>query len=254
MSVRLLSRMSLVAVAGYVALGCASSPKPASAPSTVSHRTFYAVPLVCGAAPHIGCGSKAKPVLRDLERQPELRGAWLSRPGTVVAVEWAHLLGSGERAAVLARVFVPAGIEVRELAERDEALMRSFGQRGEWLSAADVDRLSEEEAAVIAARLVHRIAKRVSLSPEKGDALKTAFTAALKDQFLGRHGPGGRNVNLTKEQLYEALRTASRVHLDGAGMQALDEALSLGLRPTPEEKSEAPSRATLDGAAQGSGS
>ena len=54
--------------------------------------------------------------------------------------------------AVLARGFTMAGIEVREVpagAER-EGLLRSFGQRGEWLSTVDVDRLSEEEAEVIA--------------------------------------------------------------------------------------------------------
>jgi hypothetical protein len=30
--------------------------------------TFYDVPLVCGAAPSIGCGSRAKPLLTDLEQ------------------------------------------------------------------------------------------------------------------------------------------------------------------------------------------
>jgi hypothetical protein len=238
----LLSRMSLVAAAGYLALGCATGPKPTSAPPVADRTTFYEVPLVCGAAPHIGCGSKAKPVLRDLERQAELRGAWLNRRGTVVAVEWSHLLGSGERAIVLARVFAPAGIEVREVpssAER-EAFLRSIGQHGEWLSAADVDRLSEEEAEIIAARLLHRIAKRVSLAPGKSDALKTEFSAALKRRFLGRDATGGQDVKLTIEELHNTLRSVARAHLDGAGMQALDEALSLGLRPTPEERSEAP--------------
>ena len=31
--------------------------------------TLYDVSLVCGAAPAIGCGSRAKPLLMDLEEQ-----------------------------------------------------------------------------------------------------------------------------------------------------------------------------------------
>jgi len=30
--------------------------------------SFYEVPLVCGAAPEIGCGSRAKPVLLEMEK------------------------------------------------------------------------------------------------------------------------------------------------------------------------------------------
>jgi len=46
--------------------------------------TFYDVPLVCGAAPAIGCGSRAKPLLIDLERQSAIKEAWLNRAGTIV--------------------------------------------------------------------------------------------------------------------------------------------------------------------------
>jgi hypothetical protein len=37
--------------------------------------------LVCGAAPSIGCGSRAKPLLADLERQVPINEAWLNRNG-----------------------------------------------------------------------------------------------------------------------------------------------------------------------------
>jgi hypothetical protein len=37
--------------------------------------TFYDVPLVCGAAPSIGCGSRAKPLLVDLEQQTPIEAA-----------------------------------------------------------------------------------------------------------------------------------------------------------------------------------
>src|SRR5260370_41803978 len=47
--------------------------------------TFYDVPLVCGAAPEIGCGSRAKPLLIDLEQQSGIKEAWLNRTGTIAA-------------------------------------------------------------------------------------------------------------------------------------------------------------------------
>jgi len=40
--------------------------------------TFYDAALVCGAAPAIGCGSRAKPLLIDLERQTAIEEAWLN--------------------------------------------------------------------------------------------------------------------------------------------------------------------------------
>src|SRR6266849_4002430 len=60
------------------------------APKNVSPRriSLYEVPLVCPAAPEIGCGSRSKPVLLALEQQPAVAEAWLNRAGTVMAVVW----------------------------------------------------------------------------------------------------------------------------------------------------------------------
>jgi hypothetical protein len=53
---------------------------------------FYAVELVCPAAHQIGCGSAAKPILLELERNADVSGAWLNRAGTMMAVEWKRYL------------------------------------------------------------------------------------------------------------------------------------------------------------------
>src|SRR5262245_6392697 len=50
--------------------------------------TFYEVPLVCPAAPEIGCGSRSKPILLQLEQERTVSEAWLNRPGTIVAIVW----------------------------------------------------------------------------------------------------------------------------------------------------------------------
>jgi hypothetical protein len=51
---------------------------------------FYDVPLVCGAAPSIRCGSRAKPLLVDLEQQAPIKEAWLNRTGTIVVIRMAR--------------------------------------------------------------------------------------------------------------------------------------------------------------------
>src|SRR5215471_14840387 len=50
--------------------------------------SVFQVPWQCPAAPAIGCGSHAKPILLQLERDASVREAWLNRRGTMVAVVW----------------------------------------------------------------------------------------------------------------------------------------------------------------------
>src|SRR6266478_6553831 len=55
---------------------------------TADRVSVFKAPLVCPAAPQIGCGSASKPILLDLERQPSVLEAWLNRAGTIIAVVW----------------------------------------------------------------------------------------------------------------------------------------------------------------------
>src|SRR2546422_8863022 len=60
-----------------------------NAPAITADRiSVFKAPLVCPAAPQIGCGSASKPILLDLERQPGVLQAWLNRAGTIIAVVW----------------------------------------------------------------------------------------------------------------------------------------------------------------------
>src|SRR5258708_1259674 len=45
--------------------------------------SIYKVGLICNAAPNIGCGSRSKPVLLTLEKNPAVKEAWLNRQGTM---------------------------------------------------------------------------------------------------------------------------------------------------------------------------
>jgi hypothetical protein len=48
--------------------------------------SLFRVPLPCGFAPKIGCGTLARPLLVALERTPGITEAWLHREGTLLAV------------------------------------------------------------------------------------------------------------------------------------------------------------------------
>src|SRR5438132_4968815 len=60
----------------------------ATAAVTADRVSVFKAPLVCPAAPQIGCGSASKPILLDLEKQPGVLEAWLNRAGTRIAVVW----------------------------------------------------------------------------------------------------------------------------------------------------------------------
>jgi hypothetical protein len=79
--------------------------------------TFYDAALVCGAAPAIGCGSRAKPLLIDLERQTAIEEAWLNQAGTIVAIVWS---GPARTSEVAKPVFDRHEIQFRE--RRDGSL------------------------------------------------------------------------------------------------------------------------------------
>ena len=63
--------------------------------------SLYQADLVCPAAPQIGCGSAAKPILMGLESDQLVSEAWLSRAGTVVAVVWKQAGPAKEHARII---------------------------------------------------------------------------------------------------------------------------------------------------------
>src|SRR6266404_5452389 len=61
----------------------------------------------------------------------------------------------------------------------------------------DVDRLSEEEAGIIAARLVRRVQTKTELPKDKAEGLQLALTDALRKKLTGdRCGPNEKQSSL----------------------------------------------------------
>jgi hypothetical protein len=141
---------------------------------------FYDVPLVCGAAPSIGCGSRAKPLLVDLEQQAPIKEAWLNRTGTIVAIVWS---GQARMEEIGKPVFERHEIEYTERHD-DKQTTESFRIEGSWLRGAEVDRLSLEEAREIAETSVVLAEKEKLVSAEEGVRIKSETQAYFRKELV----------------------------------------------------------------------
>jgi len=209
---------------------------------SASEVTFYEVPLTCGAAPHIGCGSRAKPVLLELEMCSDIAEAWLNRAGTLLAVVWKDASGAASRHRGIDAVLEKHGMTATEV-KRDAyaKLCQEFRSRKDWLRGSEVDRLSAEEAEVIAARLVRRIGAKTPLAEAQAATLKGTFAEALKKRFHRNASSAitrdaAERVRSLTEEAERDLLNIGRSHLQETAWKALEEALALGLRPTEAER------------------
>jgi len=115
--------------------------------------TFYEVPLVCGAAPEIGCGSRLKPLFLDIEKENKIQESWSNRKGTVVAIVWnAPVPNKKEREQIIQPIFKQNTVDARLISSHAKIteLMSSFQEKDKWYKGMEVDLLSIEEAGIIA--------------------------------------------------------------------------------------------------------
>jgi len=199
-----------------------------SAPAvTVDRISVFKAPLICPAAPQIGCGGASKPILLDLERQPGVAEAWLNRAGTRIAVVWKPGANAEARRKVVVDLKEDRAIEL-DGASRDEAVRDFLSGKG-WYHGADVDRLSEEEADIIAARLVRWVQAKSALTKDKAEGLQHAFSDTLRKDLTGKSvGPN-------------RLEDVARDYLDQRQIKILrqaikdEEAIENGERPVSKE-------------------
>lgn len=214
-------------------VGNAGDAKMGVQPDSVS---LFEVPLRCPAAPHIGCGSLAKPILLALEGDAEISEAWIDSAGTTLAVVGTENSGSESRAravvGLLESVFGKSSATELRADARDRALT-SFLSGSGWYRGAQVDSLSKQEAGIIAARLVRRVQASVTLSAETAKALETALTEAIERRLVGDPGqpaPADRGSH------HEDLLKLAREHLDEKGVAAFRQSIAKGYRPGQNER------------------
>jgi hypothetical protein len=195
---------------------------------------FYKVPLMCHAAPGIGCGSLSKPVLLDLESRPIVKEAWLDRQGKTLAIVWNEGTSAAARGMAVIAVRNAHKLSADELTggARDVAL-ESFRAGGGWHRGADVDRLSEEEAGIIADRLVLRVtAKAPTISP-KAELLRPIMADVIRDCLVGSPDPLSARC---RETFAADLIAVVGDHLSGAETDAVLEAAKAGFQPLAGER------------------
>jgi hypothetical protein len=195
---------------------------------------IYKVPLMCHAAPGIGCGSLSKPILLDLESRPIVKEAWLDRQGKTLAIVWKDGAGAAARVIVVMAIRQAHKLSAEELTgvARDDALA-SFHAGGGWHRGADVDRLSEEEAGIIADRLVRRVVARVPTISPKADLLRPIMADIIRECLVGSPDPLSARC---RETFATDLIAVVGDHLSGAETEAVLEAAKAGFRSLAGER------------------
>jgi hypothetical protein len=198
---------------------------------TADRVSVFKAPLVCPAAPQIGCGIASKPILLDLEKQPGVLEAWLNRAGTIIAVVWKPDSNAEDRGHVAAELKEDRATELQG-DSRNKAINDFLSGKG-WYHAAEVDRLSEEEAGIIATRLVREVQAKSSLPKDKAEALQRAFADSLRKDLTGEYA----RLNQKPRRLEEIARD----YLDEEQIKILkeaikdEEAIENGEKPVPKE-------------------
>ncbi len=150
-----------------------------------SNISFYNVLLVCNAVTSIGCGSRSKPVLLDLEKQPEISQAWLSRKGTSIAVVWNPDAKSTQRKIAINKVFTANNINATEASNKKyRTNLNSFNIPNQWLQGNDVNKLSKEEADVIAGQLIEVYKQKSPLNSLQENGIKNTIQKVFYEFFL----------------------------------------------------------------------
>lgn len=149
--------------------------------------SFYEVPLVCGAAPEIGCGSRIKPLFIDLEKEPTVAEAWTNREGTVLAIKWKNSSDSKAKVDLAERLFEKHGIKANYVShgKSNDSLQKSLASNTEnWLKGMAVDSLSHYEAGVIAHTLTDFAKEAKLISQEEQDKIRTEIEAYFKKELV----------------------------------------------------------------------
>jgi hypothetical protein len=155
----LLSLFAIIAIAI-----CSCSDGKAGSSSSKESITYYEVPLVCGAAPEIGCGSRLKPLFIDTEKEKSIKESWSNRQGTVIAIIWSEQPNE----KTIQTLFNKHQIEAKLITDstHENELTVSLKGKDKWYKGMDVDQLSIEEAGVIATSLT-KFAKDATLITEQ---------------------------------------------------------------------------------------
>jgi hypothetical protein len=126
------------------------------------------VPLPCGFAPKIGCGTLARPLLLALERTPGITEAWLNQAGTLLAVVGSKTFTAKRRARVVKAALEAEDILSEELqGQARAAALEDFLAGADWLRRTDVDSTQQPRSG-------HHRRASGKASPKKSGSVRTS--------------------------------------------------------------------------------
>ncbi len=147
--------------------------------------SFYKVDLVCNVVSSIGCGSRSKPILLELEKDSRVNQVKLNRKGDTLAIRWMNI-NTTSSAFIIASVFSKYDVIVKEihLNDNSEQLNSFLKDRSNWLDAEHIDELSREEAKFVAKQLIAVYEAEITLNSNQKTRLKKDTVAIFYDFFL----------------------------------------------------------------------
>lgn len=148
--------------------------------------SFYKVPLVCGAAPDIGCGSRIKPFFLDTEKENQIKESWTNRQGTILAIVWNETSDIDKRESIIQTLFKKNNIDAELISDDAEItkLTASLKGKDKWYKGMDVDQLSLEEAGVIADEMVTFGKVKSLINAQQADSIKTEIENYFKSELV----------------------------------------------------------------------
>ena len=144
--------------------------------------TFHEVQLVCAAATDIGCGSRSKPILLDLEKEATIKEAWLNRQGTVIAIVWEKEIEPNVKA--VPSIFKKHGKPIETLKGSAYQEQLSSFKVDKWYKGVDVNELSMEEAGRIAHQIIDPIVKDGILSKDDAPKMIAEVETYIQKEFM----------------------------------------------------------------------
>jgi len=120
--------------------------------------SFVKVPLSCKAGPALGCGTRAKPILKDLNESKYISSTWINHFGDIIAVNWYENATSEDRKSIINMVLAKHKIISSDLtAEEYNNQSNSFKNEDDWYQFDELYKLSEIEAGIMANNIINAI-------------------------------------------------------------------------------------------------
>lgn len=198
---------------------------------------FYEAPLVCAAAPSIGCGSKAKFLLADLERNTgAVEGAWLNKKGSIIAVQWKDNISLSKRMQVITAVATMHDMEIAPVSAPTTAVYtKIFPNSALWFKGNEVDKLSREEAAFIARNTIASYKKKRVVKPAFEKQFQADIEKIYSDLFLSLTSYKDLNIE-TYNKVEDQIQIAGEKYV-GKGRMPRVELCTSSNTPCDDDKS-----------------